>query len=46
MKRKKARREAVALLSELYGGLLLAQLTNDPTVFQLTVKRLTKTYSA
>ena len=46
MKRKKARREAAALLSELYGSLLLAKLTNDPTVFQLTVKRLTKTYSA
>lgn len=46
MKRKKAKRVACSLLAELYGGLLLAKLNGDPSIFQRIVKTLTKTYAA
>ncbi len=46
MKRKKAKRLAGSLLAELYGGLLLAKLNGDPSIFQRTIKTLTKTYAA
>lgn len=39
---KKARRKALEMFTSLYGGLCMAQMLDDPKIFQQTVNRLSK----